>query len=134
MIGCWCLAHKKSPNFRYAHLQDFFNAAVWTGCIHHARVYNKRIPSVREYDHYSAGDATTLLHIFMLQHFYVNMFLFYVGAKEIKGEGTLKNMRETIEIHVHVSKNVMFAQAKDAMMKQLRDLKVYHILYFVIQK
>ena len=30
MIGCWCLARKKSPSFRYAHLQDFFNAAVWT--------------------------------------------------------------------------------------------------------
>ncbi|KAF3846364.1 hypothetical protein F7725_003442 [Dissostichus mawsoni] len=47
----------------------------------------------------------------------------YDRAKEIRGEGSLKNMRETIEIHVHGSKNVMFAQAKDAMMKQLRDLK-----------
>ncbi|KAL3053755.1 hypothetical protein OYC64_006140 [Pagothenia borchgrevinki] len=46
----------------------------------------------------------------------------YDRAKEIRGEGTLKNMRETIEKHVDGSKNVMFAQAKDAMMKQLRDL------------
>ncbi|XP_034075650.1 nuclear GTPase SLIP-GC-like isoform X4 [Gymnodraco acuticeps] len=46
----------------------------------------------------------------------------YDRAKEIRGEGTLKNMRETIEMHVHGSKNDMFAQAKDAMMKQLRDL------------
>ncbi|KAK5885005.1 hypothetical protein CesoFtcFv8_018763 [Champsocephalus esox] len=46
----------------------------------------------------------------------------YDRAKEIRGEGSLKNMRETIETHVHGSKNVMFAQAKDAMMKQLRDL------------
>ncbi|KAF3846367.1 hypothetical protein F7725_003445 [Dissostichus mawsoni] len=53
------------------------------------------------------------------------MFLFYVGAKEIRGEGSLKNMRETIEKHIRRSKDVMFVQAKDAMMKQLRDLKVY---------
>ncbi|XP_033998827.1 nuclear GTPase SLIP-GC-like isoform X3 [Trematomus bernacchii] len=46
----------------------------------------------------------------------------YDGAKEIRGEGSLEKMRETIAKHVHVSKNVMFAQAKDAMMKQLRDL------------
>ncbi|KAI9514765.1 hypothetical protein NQZ68_030955 [Dissostichus eleginoides] len=46
----------------------------------------------------------------------------YDRAKEIRGEGTLKNMKETIEMHVRRSKNVMFAQAKDAMMKQLRDL------------
>ncbi|KAI4822892.1 hypothetical protein KUCAC02_008413 [Chaenocephalus aceratus] len=46
----------------------------------------------------------------------------YDRAKEIRGEGSLKNMRETIEMHVHGSKNVMFAQAKDAMMKQLTDL------------
>ncbi|XP_033945139.1 nuclear GTPase SLIP-GC-like [Pseudochaenichthys georgianus] len=46
----------------------------------------------------------------------------YDRAKEIRGEGMLKNMRETIEMHVHGSKNVMFVQAKDAMKKQLRDL------------
>ncbi|XP_034075640.1 nuclear GTPase SLIP-GC-like [Gymnodraco acuticeps] len=46
----------------------------------------------------------------------------YDRAKEIKGVGTLKNMRETIEKHVHDSKNVMFALAKDAMMKQMREL------------
>ena len=61
------------------------------------------------------------------------MFLFYLGAKEIRGEGSLKNMRETIEMHVHGSKNVMFAQAKDAMMKQLRDLMLCHIWYFLLQ-
>ena len=82
-------------------------------------------------DHYRHRNT---LHMFMLQNVYVNMFLFYVGAKEIRGEGTLKNMRETIEMHVHGSKDVMFAQAKDAMMKQLRDLMVCHILYFVLQK
>ncbi|KAL3053752.1 hypothetical protein OYC64_006137 [Pagothenia borchgrevinki] len=48
----------------------------------------------------------------------------YDGAKEIRGEGSLEKMRETIEMHVHDSKNVMFAQAKDAMMKQLTDLKL----------
>ncbi|KAF3846361.1 hypothetical protein F7725_003439 [Dissostichus mawsoni] len=46
----------------------------------------------------------------------------YDKAKEIRGDGSLKNMRETIEMHVHGSKDVMFAQAKDAMMKQLRKL------------
>ncbi|XP_010775622.1 nuclear GTPase SLIP-GC-like [Notothenia coriiceps] len=46
----------------------------------------------------------------------------YDRAKEIKGEGTLRNMRETIEIHVHGSKDVMFAQAKNNMVKKLKDL------------
>ncbi|KAI9514762.1 hypothetical protein NQZ68_030952 [Dissostichus eleginoides] len=46
----------------------------------------------------------------------------YDRAKEIRGEGSLKNMRETIEKHVRRSKDVMFVQAKDAMMKQLRNL------------
>ncbi|KAI9514764.1 hypothetical protein NQZ68_030954 [Dissostichus eleginoides] len=47
----------------------------------------------------------------------------YDKAKEFRGEGSLKNMRDTIKNYVDGSKNVMFAQAKDAMMKQLRDLK-----------
>ena len=83
-------------------------------------------------DHYR--HINTLLHIFVVQHFYVNMFLFYVEAKRIGGKGSLNKMRETIEEHVHLSKDVMFAQAKDAMTTQLRYLTVCHILYFVIQK
>ncbi|KAJ4931693.1 hypothetical protein JOQ06_010133 [Pogonophryne albipinna] len=47
----------------------------------------------------------------------------YDRAKEIKGKGSEEKMRETIKKHVYDSKNVIFAQAKDAMMKQLRDLK-----------
>ncbi|XP_034075651.1 nuclear GTPase SLIP-GC-like [Gymnodraco acuticeps] len=46
----------------------------------------------------------------------------YDRAKEFEGVGTLKNMRETIEMHVHGSKYVMFAQAKNTMMKKLRGL------------
>ena len=61
------------------------------------------------------------------------MFLFNVGAKEMKGEGALKNMRRTIEMHVHGSKDVMFDKAEDAMMKQLRDLMLCHIWYFLLQ-
>ncbi|XP_033998828.1 nuclear GTPase SLIP-GC-like isoform X4 [Trematomus bernacchii] len=52
-----------------------------------------------------------------------NMFLFYVGAKEFKGKGSLEKMSDTIQNDVDGSKDVMFAQAKDAMMKQLTDLK-----------
>ncbi|KAL3053753.1 hypothetical protein OYC64_006138 [Pagothenia borchgrevinki] len=47
----------------------------------------------------------------------------YDGAKEFKGKGSLEKMSDTIKKHVHDSKDVMFAQAKDAMMKQLTDLK-----------
>ncbi|KAJ4921871.1 hypothetical protein JOQ06_024406 [Pogonophryne albipinna] len=46
----------------------------------------------------------------------------YDEAKLFEGEGTLRNMRETIEEHLHLSKDVMFDHAKDTMMKQLRDL------------
>ncbi|XP_063759067.1 nuclear GTPase SLIP-GC-like isoform X2 [Eleginops maclovinus] len=46
----------------------------------------------------------------------------YDKAKTFRGEGMQKNMRETIENHVHGSKNIMFDQAKDTMMKQLREL------------
>ncbi|XP_033987979.1 nuclear GTPase SLIP-GC-like isoform X2 [Trematomus bernacchii] len=46
----------------------------------------------------------------------------YDKAKIFKGEGSMNKMRETIEKHVCRSKDVMFAQAKDAMMTQLRYL------------
>ncbi|KAI9514761.1 hypothetical protein NQZ68_030951 [Dissostichus eleginoides] len=46
----------------------------------------------------------------------------YDRAKEIRGEGSLEKMRDTIKNYVDGSKDVMFAQAKDAMMKQLRGL------------
>ncbi|XP_033960801.1 nuclear GTPase SLIP-GC-like [Pseudochaenichthys georgianus] len=46
----------------------------------------------------------------------------YDEATKIKGIGTLKTMRETIEEHVRRSKDVMFAHAKDAMMEELSDL------------
>ncbi|XP_029292881.1 nuclear GTPase SLIP-GC-like [Cottoperca gobio] len=46
----------------------------------------------------------------------------YEEAKEIKGRDSLKNMRDTIVKHVHDSKNIMFEQAKDDMLNQLRDL------------
>lgn len=55
-------------------------------------------------------------------------FLFFAGAAEFRGQDTLKNMRETIEAHVHNSKNTMFQKAADVMLKQLSDLRVCHIL------
>ncbi|XP_044037104.1 nuclear GTPase SLIP-GC-like isoform X2 [Siniperca chuatsi] len=47
----------------------------------------------------------------------------YKKAAEIRGQDSLKNMRDTIEKHVHDSKNTMFEQAKDVMLNQLRCLK-----------
>ncbi|XP_051243556.1 nuclear GTPase SLIP-GC-like isoform X31 [Dicentrarchus labrax] len=47
----------------------------------------------------------------------------YKKAAIFTGPGSLKNMRDTIEKHVHDSKNIMFQQAKDKMLNQLRWLK-----------
>ncbi|XP_035852377.1 nuclear GTPase SLIP-GC-like isoform X5 [Sander lucioperca] len=46
----------------------------------------------------------------------------YDKAAGFRGEGSLKNMRDTIEKHVRDAKNIMFERAKDEMMNQLRDL------------
>ncbi|XP_032393730.1 nuclear GTPase SLIP-GC isoform X2 [Etheostoma spectabile] len=46
----------------------------------------------------------------------------YDEAAEFCGEGSMKNMRDTIEKHVRDSKNIMFERAKHEMMNQLRDL------------
>ncbi|KAM6914079.1 nuclear GTPase SLIP-GC-like isoform 2-T2 [Lycodopsis pacificus] len=51
-----------------------------------------------------------------------NMQKCYDEAKQIKGPGMLIKMRETIENHVHGSKDVMFQKAKAVMLKQLDDL------------
>lgn len=61
-----------------------------------------------------------------------NNFLFFVGAAAFRGQDTLKNMRETIEAHVHDSKNTMFQQAVDVMLNQLSGLRVCYILSYVI--
>lgn len=55
-------------------------------------------------------------------------FLFFAGAAAFRGQDTLNNMRETIEEHVHNSKNTMFQQAADEMLVQLSGLRVCHIL------
>ncbi|XP_054892194.1 nuclear GTPase SLIP-GC-like [Poeciliopsis prolifica] len=46
----------------------------------------------------------------------------YKKAAAFTGTGTLQNMRETIENHVHGSKNTMFESAKKVMMNQLNYL------------
>ncbi|XP_068574471.1 nuclear GTPase SLIP-GC-like isoform X2 [Cebidichthys violaceus] len=51
-----------------------------------------------------------------------NMQKCYDVSKNLKGEGMLSEMRETIVKHVLGSKNVMFQKAKDVMLKQLDDL------------
>ncbi|KAM6905315.1 nuclear GTPase SLIP-GC-like [Xenentodon cancila] len=51
-----------------------------------------------------------------------NMQQCYDRAAEFRGTGSLQNMRETIMRHVHESKNIMFDQAKDEMLKQLNSL------------
>ncbi|XP_051243551.1 nuclear GTPase SLIP-GC-like isoform X27 [Dicentrarchus labrax] len=58
---------------------------------------------------------------------YQIVFYFVVEAADFKGKDSLKNMRDTIEKHVHDSKNIMFQQAKNEMLNQLRDLKE-HVL------
>nr|XP_046271395.1 nuclear GTPase SLIP-GC-like isoform X2 [Scatophagus argus] len=45
-------------------------------------------------------------------------------TEAFRGPDTLRNMRDTIMGHVHHSKNTMFQQAKDIMLKKLRDLEV----------
>ncbi|XP_056256742.1 nuclear GTPase SLIP-GC-like [Seriola aureovittata] len=47
----------------------------------------------------------------------------YKKAAEFSGKGSLEKMRETIEKHVHESKDTMFDQAKANMLMQLNDLK-----------
>ncbi|XP_054464146.1 nuclear GTPase SLIP-GC-like [Anoplopoma fimbria] len=49
----------------------------------------------------------------------------YNDAKQIRGTGMLQNIRDTIVKHVHGSKDVMFQEAKDDMLNQLRDLMSY---------
>ncbi|CAI5675407.1 unnamed protein product [Oreochromis niloticus] len=51
-----------------------------------------------------------------------NMKECYKEAAAFTGKGTLKNMRDTIEKHVH-SKMDMFEEAKNIMLEQLNDLK-----------
>ncbi|XP_039681444.1 nuclear GTPase SLIP-GC-like isoform X2 [Perca fluviatilis] len=51
-----------------------------------------------------------------------NMQEGYDEAAGFRGEGLLKNMRDTLEKHVRAAKNIMFERAKDEMMNQLRDL------------
>ncbi|XP_023204882.1 nuclear GTPase SLIP-GC-like isoform X1 [Xiphophorus maculatus] len=46
----------------------------------------------------------------------------YKKAAAFTGTGTLQNMRETIENHVHGSKNTMFENAKRVMMNHLHNL------------
>ncbi|KAM8723458.1 nuclear GTPase SLIP-GC-like isoform 2-T2 [Acanthopagrus schlegelii] len=52
-----------------------------------------------------------------------NMQDCYQKAAGFREKDSLKNMRNTIEQHVHSSKNSMFKQAKDTMLGQLRSLK-----------
>ncbi|XP_056258535.1 nuclear GTPase SLIP-GC-like [Seriola aureovittata] len=52
-----------------------------------------------------------------------NMQECYRKAAEFRGQGTLENMRHTIERHVHDSKNTMFDQAKDSLLVYLTNLK-----------
>ncbi|XP_065820366.1 nuclear GTPase SLIP-GC-like isoform X1 [Labrus bergylta] len=46
----------------------------------------------------------------------------YEDAQQCKGPGSLKVMRTIIEQHVHAKKDVMFEEAKDAMLSKLQNL------------
>ncbi|XP_028268242.1 nuclear GTPase SLIP-GC-like isoform X2 [Parambassis ranga] len=52
----------------------------------------------------------------------------YERAAVFKGKDTLKNMRNTLEQHVHDSKDTMFKQAKNNMLKNLNDLQKFILL------
>ncbi|KAM9346664.1 nuclear GTPase SLIP-GC-like [Symphorus nematophorus] len=54
-----------------------------------------------------------------------NMQDCYEKAAGFKGTGSLRNMRGTVEKHVHDLKNTMFEQAKDLMLSRLKRLKKY---------
>nr|XP_020444658.1 nuclear GTPase SLIP-GC-like [Monopterus albus] len=47
----------------------------------------------------------------------------YKKAADCRGQGSLQRMRDALQIHVHVSKNTMFEEAKAAMLTQLNELK-----------
>ncbi|GLD69107.1 nuclear GTPase SLIP-GC-like isoform X4 [Lates japonicus] len=49
----------------------------------------------------------------------------YTKAAGFTGQDTLKNMRDTIEKHVHDSKDTMFDMAKNEMLRQLDKLKTF---------
>ncbi|XP_050929827.1 nuclear GTPase SLIP-GC isoform X6 [Lates calcarifer] len=49
----------------------------------------------------------------------------YKKAAKFTGQDTLKNMRDTIEKHVHDSKDTMFDMAKNEMLRQLDELKTF---------
>nr|XP_033501216.1 nuclear GTPase SLIP-GC-like [Epinephelus lanceolatus] len=53
-----------------------------------------------------------------------NMQECYKKAAEIRGGGSLKNMRSTIENHVRDSKDIIFQRAKNVMLEQLENLMV----------
>ncbi|KAM4531394.1 nuclear GTPase SLIP-GC-like [Odontesthes bonariensis] len=48
----------------------------------------------------------------------------YKEAAKAEGKGMLKKMRETMERHVRKSENIMFDQAKDVLLNQLKALMV----------
>nr|XP_020444826.1 nuclear GTPase SLIP-GC-like [Monopterus albus] len=47
----------------------------------------------------------------------------YKKAADFRGRGSLQQMRDTLQVYVHVSKNTMFEEAKAAMLNQLNELK-----------
>ncbi|XP_041822832.1 nuclear GTPase SLIP-GC-like [Melanotaenia boesemani] len=51
-----------------------------------------------------------------------NMQACYKRAAEFRGKGSIQNMKSTIGKHVSESKNIMFDQAKQVMLKKLKDL------------
>ncbi|XP_040927720.1 nuclear GTPase SLIP-GC-like isoform X2 [Betta splendens] len=46
----------------------------------------------------------------------------YKEARKFRGEGSLQKMRKKLEDHLHLSKNIMFKEAKDAMLQKLQNL------------
>ncbi|XP_015224690.1 PREDICTED: nuclear GTPase SLIP-GC-like [Cyprinodon variegatus] len=52
----------------------------------------------------------------------------YDKAAGFSGTGSLQNMRETIERHVHKSKDILFEKAKDEMLDLHSSLRVCYIL------
>ncbi|XP_028267923.1 nuclear GTPase SLIP-GC-like [Parambassis ranga] len=68
-------------------------------------------------------DKNKLIYRSLTETIKTNMQTSYEKAATFSGPGSLDNMRFTLQKHVHDSKDTMFKQAGETMLKKLKDLK-----------
>ncbi|XP_028268243.1 nuclear GTPase SLIP-GC-like [Parambassis ranga] len=68
-------------------------------------------------------DKKKLIYRSVTETIKTNMQTSYEKAATFSGQGILDNMRFTLQKHVHDSKDTMFKQAGETMLKKLKDLK-----------